>query len=419
MHGQPLGQSMSMEMFKTFFDLIHDALVETNETIKMLASDTDKKFNRIVETQDNLAHNMMMMKTEVTSIKEESKEAKNTLAKLVSKFSQGTEATEPEGEARAKENRKENTDKKLKKKQKVAWVGTSLSKQLDKGKFEKDLNVVLTLDRAYCIKEETDALFKHKNFKAVVPKVIENDDIETLVLQTGSIEITNIDVNNAVNNPTKHIEDAKKGWFDKVEKDSTNLFEVAEEALKNTQMLKRVIIVKRLPRYDTNKDDILGIKSQLSEFANTCYDQLWVKRGRPNNIHIVQLEGFNSNNYLRKIVYGETKNRNYDGVHLGGQHTARHFTYRAVQAVKSLISKPFNQSQDNNVKSNHRNSPQTQYQSEQRRAIQRLEQPGQSQRANFGHQSVGGAQGARYSDIVKGKNNYSVPVGNRFEVLGN
>ena len=34
MHGQPLGQSMSMEMFKTFFDLIHDALVETNETKK-------------------------------------------------------------------------------------------------------------------------------------------------------------------------------------------------------------------------------------------------------------------------------------------------------------------------------------------------------------------------------------------------
>lgn len=258
----------------------------------------------------------------------------------MSKFSQGTEATEPEVEARAKENRKENSDKKLKKKQKVAWVGTSLSKQLDKGKFEKDLTVDLTLDRAYCIKEETDALFRHKNFTAVVPKVIENDDIETLVLQTGSIEITNFDVNNAVKNPTKHIEDAKKDWFDKVEKDSTNLFEVAEEALKNTQMLKRVIIVKRLPRYDTNKDDILGIKSQLSEFANTCYDQLWVKRGRPNNIHIVQLEGLNSNNYLRKIVYGETKTRNYDGVHLRGQHAARHFTYRAVQAVKSLISEP-------------------------------------------------------------------------------
>ena len=102
-----------------------------------------------------------------------------------------------------------------------------------------------------------------------------------------------------------------------------------------------------------------------------------------------------------------------------GQHAAGHFTYRAVQAVKSLISKPVNQSQDNNAKSNHRNCPQTQYRSQQRRANQRLEQPGQSQRANFGHQSVGGAQGARYSDIVKGKNNYSVPVGNRFEVLGN
>ena len=128
--------------------------------------------------------------------------------------------------------------------------------------------------KKHLFENETDAYFRDKNFRAVVPKVIADDDVETLVLQTGSIEITNINVNNAVKDPKKNIEEYKQKWFEKVERDSSNLFEVAEDALKNSTYLKKVIIIKRMPRFDPRKDDILGIKSQLSHYANTCYDQL-------------------------------------------------------------------------------------------------------------------------------------------------
>ena len=173
------------------------------------------------------------------------------------------------------------------KKHKVGWVGTSISKQMDKSKFKEALNVDLIMEMAYCI----DALYRNKNFKAVVPKVIEKDDIDNLVLQTGCIEITNFDVNNAVMDTKKHIDEYKKEWFEKVERDSSNLFNVTEDALKKSTSLKRVIIIKRLPRYDRSRDDILGIKSQLSEYANACYDQLWIKKGCPDNIFAVQLNG--------------------------------------------------------------------------------------------------------------------------------
>ena len=63
-----------------------------------------------------------------------------------------------------------------------------------------------------------------------------------------------------------------------------------------------------------------------------------MKRGRPENIHIVQLDGLNSSDYIRKIVFGETNKENYDGVHFRGPHAARHLTYRAVQAIKSIIT---------------------------------------------------------------------------------
>ena len=59
------------------------------------------------------------------------------------------------------------------KKHKVGWVGTSISKQMDKSKFKEALNVDLIMEKAYCIEDEVDALYRNKNSKAVVPKVIE------------------------------------------------------------------------------------------------------------------------------------------------------------------------------------------------------------------------------------------------------
>jgi hypothetical protein len=304
----------------------------------------------------------------------------------------------------------------------VAWVGTSVSKQLDKNKFEEDLKVDLKVERAYCVEDEVNARFRNKTFRAIVPKVIENDEIDTLVLQTGSIEITNIDVNKAVMDTKKNIDVYKKEWFEKAEKDSSNLFNVAEDALKKSASLKRVIIIKRLPRYDRSRDDFLGIKSQLSNYANACYDQLWMKKGCPENIIIVHLNGLESTGYLRNIVYGEINKENYDGIHLRGPHAIRHFTYRAVQAVKSVIISSIKSERKNqNTEDNHRSCPQAVYQSRQIRTNQRPARPAgsQSDRVSYGYQSSANSQDVRYSDVVTGsyKYRYNVPTQNKFAPL--
>jgi len=102
---------------------------------------------------------------------------------------------------------------------------------------------------------------KKKKKKSVLPKVLEDDSIDTLVLQTGSIEISNIKVNEAVMGASKEISKYKEEWFNQVETDSKNLFILAEEAVGKNPNLN-VIIVKRLPRYDRSSRDIIGIKSQ-------------------------------------------------------------------------------------------------------------------------------------------------------------
>ena len=88
------------------------------------------------------------------------------------------------------------------------------------------MNVNLTVKKAYCIKEE--GRFKDSNFTAIVPEIVKKGGIDTLVLQTGSIEITNLDVNSAMIDANKDISEYKKTWYAKAEEDSTNLFEIAK-----------------------------------------------------------------------------------------------------------------------------------------------------------------------------------------------
>ena len=44
-----------------------------------------------------------------------------------------------------------------------------------------------------------------------------------------------------------------------------------------------------------------------------------------------------SRKYLRNIIYGNPNNSNYDGLHLRGEYAQRHYTYRAIMAIKPVI----------------------------------------------------------------------------------
>ena len=66
------------------------------------------------------------------------------------------------------------------KKHKITWVGTSLSKPLDKKKFEHDAEVNLTVKKAYCIRAE--GRFKEANFTAIVPELVKKGGIDSMVL---------------------------------------------------------------------------------------------------------------------------------------------------------------------------------------------------------------------------------------------
>jgi hypothetical protein len=135
------------------------------------------------------------------------------------------EGTDKKCEEEQSTKKEENVQKPRKEKRKnspqtIAWIGTSISKALDRNTFENDTNVKLKFVKAYGIKEETAVSypkdpfrFPDTNFKKIVPEVLEEADVDTLVMETGSIEITNIKVNDAMMDTTKDIEEYKKEWF--------------------------------------------------------------------------------------------------------------------------------------------------------------------------------------------------------------
>ena len=102
---------------------------------------------------------------------------------------------------------------------------------MDEKKFERNTKSSVKFVRVNGIAEETESpypkqaqSFLNKTFEKVVPEVIENNNIDTLVMQAGSVEISNIKVNEALMDTSKDIRAYKKKWFDKVENDCKKIF---------------------------------------------------------------------------------------------------------------------------------------------------------------------------------------------------
>ena len=307
-----------------------------------------------------------------------------------------------------KESKSKNNSPVHKQVKNITWFGTSVSKALDKKKFEQDTKAEVKFVKALRIKREENPSYPNQNFTDAVSKELENTYPDAIILQGGSVEISNIDMKAALMDTEKDIEKYRAEWAAKVEEDSANLFNIAETAVDQNPGMK-VIIVKRLPRFDPISSDPKGIKKQLSKFGNHVFDQLWFKKGCPENIHIVELDlGCSGQGYLKDLIYGLNNSPDYDGVHLRGKGAQRHFTYRAVCATQKILrgNTQVLQSDD------HTNCPQAQY---QRAQYQRNRESKYIHPTKFAKSKV--APNNFPQAFQCGQNYYSIPVRNRF--MGN
>ena len=67
--------------------------------------------------------------------------------------------------------------------------------------------------------------------------------------------------------PNVDIKQYEKKWSETVEKASTKLFDLAVKVTEQNPNVK-VVILKRMSRFDSKSQDPLSIKSKLSEFGS-------------------------------------------------------------------------------------------------------------------------------------------------------
>ena len=142
------------------------------------------------------------------------------------------------------------------------------------------------------------------------------------MLEGGVNEISNI-------NTSKDFIANIDGWKKKVADDSSNLYQLAEKSLAENPQLKKVIILKRIFRCDDN------VKEILSQYANSVYDDLWLKRGRPSGIYIAD-QKLQCDGELRVLRYGHPYYGNFDGIHMRGKLSAQHYTKSVIDVFTSV-----------------------------------------------------------------------------------
>ena len=91
-----------------------------------------------------------------------------------------------------------------------------------------------------------DSLFPEKNFLDVIDIELSKGSYDTLVIGGGTVDITNIDT---VNEPFENIAALREMATDSAQK----LFSIAEASLHHHPSLKKVVLLKRPPRYDPNE----------------------------------------------------------------------------------------------------------------------------------------------------------------------
>ena len=121
-----------------------------------------------------------------------------------------------------------------------------------------------------------------------------------------------------------------------VKKSSEKIFEVAEQSLAENEDLEKVVIFKRMFRCDPIKDDPTQIKNKLSEFGNSVLDDLWLSKGCPKKINIVQ-QSLECSGDLLTDRFGSPMERGFDGIHMRGKMAVQHYTGSVINALVNII----------------------------------------------------------------------------------
>ena len=278
-------------------------------------------------------------------------------------------------------------------KQKMLYVGDSISANVDFHALEEGTKAEIKPVKAYSAIFDNEsniakkaAYFPEKNFTDVIARELEIEEFDTLIVQAGSVDISNL---NTKKEPEKH--------FDYFHQQSVlsakNIFTACENALRMKPNLKKVIIMKQIPRYDRPDMDPSAIKQALSGIFNNTLTEQWMTTSFKERIFIGS-HNIECSGAIRESRYKNVQTGSFDGIHLYGSSGKKAFTNSVLNILNQagFIHQEFN----------HQDCPQARYQKNKNLLF--------------------GAVGTNDRDVRKicrqnQNQEYQVPIQNRFSKL--
>ena len=217
--------------------------------------------------------------------------------------------------------------------QKVCMISDDIVSNTNYRVIENVMNAKITTAKAYSSVYDDDeneakqkTRFPTNNFVDIIDQKVCNDKPDILIVQAGSLDVTNLKTGG--NNPEKYGEYFKQ----EAVMSATNLFTGVTNALEKDPNLKKVILMKQIPRYDRTSDDPRAVKSALSQLYNDTLVQLWLQSKHKDRLtigtHSLECAGA-----IRESRY-RFKNR-FDGIHLYGPSGGKAYTESVLGILKS------------------------------------------------------------------------------------
>ena len=168
--------------------------------------------------------------------------------------------------------------------------------------------------------------FPEVNFTDVIRRELDKGDFKTLLLQAGSIDVTNL---NTSENPEEYMD-----YFRQITvMSANNIFQAATNAVRSKPYLRKVIIMKQIPRYDPLDVDPLGLKPSLSLLFNNTLSNLWLESPMKDKLfvgdHNIECSGA-----IREARYRHTKTGRFDGIHLYGSSGRKAYTNSVLDILR-------------------------------------------------------------------------------------
>ena len=372
--------------------------ISNNQTILYKNFEAFKKelitpLNKIIEGHNVMKQDLVALRQKNIDSEEKIEKLENTIEDLKKLLDDKTKTTIPRireprvAQLKMKPVEAMGIKKKTKylEKPKVLYIGDSIAHNVNMGKVEKDTNSRVKTVKAYSAVEDLKSRYPSKNFTDVTPAALkdtrEEDKYTELVLAAPSVDITNINTGNL--NGDDNIEVFEQ----KVIISCQNMLSVAQNAVIDNPQLRKVVLMEHAPRQDPKEVDPIRLKPRLAKLANSTLAQLVQNSGFADKIvmgrHSLDITNANT-------VYRDDFTGRYDGVHMHGSHGKDIFTRSVERIIRSVLPVTTTTTRPTQHRPlySHVTCPQAQYQ-KRRQARAELSQ------------------------------HYSVPVNNRFTVLGN